>query len=212
MINRESIEKVAWELKNLVISLKEMDDGDDIKQRGGGDIIENRVNKLFKKAMPKEYSSKRSKKSLEDLIIKDDFIIYLIDVKTHNLGSQTSRPNLIAVNKVVQAIKDGTIDSIYYLFVKYKRSKNNLFIEDVCFYSILELNWDQMSIVSLGVPGQIQMKEMRNFEKSEQKVCKKEWIITFFTKCYDFFEKRSLHDMKAKEEFNRLLKEVGKYV
>lgn len=162
--------------------------------------------------MPKEYSSKRSKKSLEDLIIKDDFIIYLIDVKTHNLGSQTSRPNLIAVNKVVQAIKDGTIDSIYYLFVKYKRSKNNLFIEDVCFYSILELNWDQMSIVSLGVPGQIQMKEMRNFEKSEQKVCKKEWIITFFTKCYDFFEKRSLHDMKAKEEFNRLLKEVGKYV
>lgn len=35
MINRESIEKVAWELKNLVISLKEMDDGDDIKQRGG---------------------------------------------------------------------------------------------------------------------------------------------------------------------------------
>jgi len=147
--------------KLLKNSIKDFNVSKNIQQRGIGDEIEARIiNKLSSK---KEYSEPSGKKSTGDFSLNINNENNMIDIKSHNVDSDMSMPNLISISKLDKIIDNN--EKLYYNIISYKVVEHDNFNEVKIInnhvLNIYELNVEKLSIGNLG-NGQLQIKNLNN--------------------------------------------------
>jgi len=129
------------------------------QQRTVGDLIESKVSEILFNSTSELISEKRaprSKKSIEDVTLVSNGVLYYIDPKTHDINSDFSMPNLTSVEKI-KKLFDTTDKELIYVFVSYAITDGMVIINDVKVFFIWELDISILGVGALG-KGQLQIK------------------------------------------------------
>lgn len=188
------------EIKNIVT--KEFKnrkyDTSSLMQRGVGDVIETNISQFllnYKSDFLVEKAS--SKRSVEDVKIKKNGNVYIVDVKTHNVDSEFSMPNLISIDRVRKNVIPNSY--IVYIFVDYKTTDNITEITDINVFYIEDLSWDILTISNLG-KGQLQIKNANKQIKTTT-IGRDEWMKTLKENVLVYYDKliKKIEDVYKKE-------------
>ena len=188
------------EIKNIVT--KEFKnrkyDTSSLMQRGVGDVIETNISQFllnYKSDFLVEKAS--SKRSVEDVKIKKNGNVYIVDVKTHNVDSEFSMPNLISIDRVRKNVIPNSY--IVYIFVDYKTTDNITEITDINVFYIEDLSWDILTISNLG-KGQLQIKNANKQIKTTT-IGRDEWMRTLKENALVYYDKliKKIEDKYKKE-------------
>jgi hypothetical protein len=129
------------------------------QQRTVGDLIESKVSEILFNSNSELISEKRaprSKKSIEDVTLVSNGVLYYIDPKTHDINSDFSMPNLTSVEKI-KKLFDTTDKELIYVFVSYSITNAMVIISDVKVFFLWELDISILGVGALG-KGQLQIK------------------------------------------------------
>jgi hypothetical protein len=157
-----------------------------LMQRGVGDVIETNISKFllnYKSDFLVEKAS--SKRSAEDVKITKDGNVYIIDVKTHNVDSEFSMPNLVSIDRIRKNVIPNRY--ILYIFVDYKTIDGITEIIDIDTFYIEDLSWDILTISNLG-KGQLQIKNANNKIKTTQ-IGRDMWMKILKEKALVYYDK-----------------------
>lgn len=188
------------EIKNIVT--KEFKnrkyDTSSLMQRGVGDVIETNISQFllnYKSDFLVEKAS--SKRSVEDVKIKKNGNVYIVDIKTHNVDSEFSMPNLISIDRVRKNVIPNSY--IVYIFVDYKTTDNITEITDINVFYIEDLSWDILTISNIG-KGQLQIKNANKKIKTTT-IGRDEWMKTLKENVLVYYDKliKKIEDVYKKE-------------
>jgi hypothetical protein len=129
------------------------------QQRTVGDLIESKVSEILFNSTSELISEKiapRSKKSIEDVTLVSNGVLYYIDPKTHDINSEFSMPNLTSVQKI-KKLFDTTDKELIYVFVSYAITDGRVIISDIKVFFLWELDISILGVGALG-KGQLQIK------------------------------------------------------
>lgn len=122
--------------------------------RAVGDAVQEVLSEHFKTLLGdfcKDYSATFARRAMADLAFYDtsDFY-YVVDVKTHNLGTQFNMPNLTSVERLARFYED---DKNYFtlLIVKYEVEEAKIAFKEAHFVPIEFLAWECLAVGALGV-------------------------------------------------------------
>ncbi|GIV83349.1 MAG: hypothetical protein KatS3mg052_0356 [Candidatus Roseilinea sp.] len=124
---------------------------------------------------------------MADLAFTDrDGFYYVVDVKTHRLGTQFNMPNLTSVERLARFYED---DRNYFvvLIVKYAIEGTKVIVERVHFLPIEFLAWGCLTIGALGW-GQIQIANANVVDVNEG-YSRKKWMIELCNVMLEFYPK-----------------------
>lgn len=160
-----------------------------LQQRGVADVIEKYICEQITKIDNKELIIERSKtkRSLEDVQIKNNQELYKIDIKTHDLNSDFSMPNLISVDRLKKFYENDN-NHLMYIIISYTTNNNITQIKNIEIRYIEELSWEILGIQNLG-KGQLQIKNMNN-ELIFVEPNREEWINTLKQNMIKFYKKQ----------------------
>jgi hypothetical protein len=166
-----------------------------LQQRGVADVIEKyiceQITKIDNKELIIEQST--SKRSLEDIQIKNNQELYKIDIKTHDLNSDFSMPNLISVDRLKKFYENKN-NHLIYIIVSYQTINEITQIKNIQIRFVEELSWEILGIQNLG-KGQLQIKNMNN-ELIFVEPNREEWINTLKQNMIKFYKKQSAKTQK----------------
>lgn len=155
------------------------------EQRGIGDYIEGLVVEEALINYPAYFVKRSSKKSTEDFALDVGDITHFVDIKTHDIHSTFSMPNLTAVDKLAALYSDAKKSiQLHYLFVSYTLLNGVLTIKDVKVCRPHNLSWKYLNVANLG-NGQLQIKNMHKV-KIDYTINKQKWFRDFINKVVDF--------------------------
>jgi len=129
------------------------------QQRTVGDLIEGKVSEILYNSESDLISEKRpprSKKSIEDLTLVSNGIVYYVDPKTHDINSDFSMPNLTSIDKIKKLFKNVN-EELIYIFVSYEINNGTVIILNIKVFFIWELDISILGVGALG-KGQLQIK------------------------------------------------------
>ena len=158
--------------------------------RAVGDAIETILSDQFQSLLGKlcaEYSAAFARRAMADLAFTDrDGLYYVVDVKTHRLGTHFNMPNLTSVERLARFYED---DENYFvvLFVKYAIEGTKVKAERAHFVPIEFLSWDCLTIGALGW-GQIQIANA-NVININEGYSRKKWMIELCNVMLEFYPK-----------------------
>jgi hypothetical protein len=122
---------------------------------------------------------------MADLAFKDrDGLYYIVDVKTHRLGTQFNMPNLTSVERLAR-FYEGDENYFAVLFVKYAVDETKLKVKQTHFIPIEFLSWDCLTIGALGW-GQIQIANA-NVINIRPGYSRKDWMIELCNVMLEFY-------------------------
>jgi hypothetical protein len=156
--------------------------------RATGDAIQVILSEHFQSVLGgvcADYSSEFARRAMADLAFTDtDGLYYVVDVKTHRLGTHFNMPNLTSVERLARFYED---DKNYFvvLMVKYSIQTTKVTAEEVTFVPIEFLAWDCLTIGALGW-GQIQIANA-NAMKVKEANERKEWMIGLCDTMLEFY-------------------------
>ncbi len=139
---------------------------------------------------------------MADLAFTDsDGLYYVVDVKTHRVGTHFNMPNLTSVERVARFYED---DKNYFavLIVKYSIQATSVTVKDVTFVPIEFLSWDCLTIGALGW-GQIQLANA-NVVKIREGYTRKKWMIELCDVMLDFYPREIEKIGERVEYFKRV--------
>ena len=122
---------------------------------------------------------------MADLAFKDkDGFYYVVDVKTHRLGTAFNMPNLTSVERLARFYED---DSNYFvlLLIKYEIVGVKVEVKDAHFVPIEFLGWDCLTIGALGW-GQIQIANA-NVVNIDSGYSRKKWMLELCDTMLQFY-------------------------
>tara|TARA_R100000908_G_C3738720_1_gene135825 strand:+ start:345 stop:947 length:603 start_codon:yes stop_codon:yes gene_type:complete len=150
---------------------------ENLMQRGIADIIEQDVSKIIlnlKSRIIKESYEAKSKRSIEDVgLITNDYDDVKIDIKTHDIESELSMPNLISIARLKKFYENDR-NLLVYVFVKYINHGNNVQVTQVRVKPIEQINWECLTIGNLG-KGQLQITDMNKIS-FQNFMTRKDWM------------------------------------
>ena len=134
---------------------------DNIEQRGYADMIEKLVAEEARKNCPDKFHKARSKRSVEDFSYRGSKTTWY-DVKSFDVDSDFSMPNLISIDRCRKVLADPNQDLVYIL-VDYRidHIKRTVEIVKIEFRAIYEIDPAVLAIQNLG-KGVLQVKNMHN--------------------------------------------------
>lgn len=163
-------------------------DSSNIQQRGIADKIEDivcsQVMKLKSSGLVVEAAT--SKRSIEDIQIKEGANLYKIDIKSHDVMSDFSMPNLVSIDRLRKFYEKDT-NFLVYIFVDYKTVGTTTTIDKIEVRLVEELDWSILAIQNLG-KGQLQIKNM-NSELIFTSINRDEWISVLKKNAIDYYNK-----------------------
>ena len=170
-------------------------DTTNLQQRGVADVIEKYICEQITKIDNKELIIERSKtkRSLEDVQIKNNQELYKIDIKTHDLNSDFSMPNLISVDRLKKFYENNN-NHLMYIIISYTTNNNITQIKNIEIRYIEELSWEILGIQNLG-KGQLQIKNLNN-ELIFVEPNREEWIKTLKQNMIKFYKKQIIKTQK----------------
>lgn len=127
---------------------------------------------------------------------------YVVDVKTHRLGTHFNMPNLTPVERLARFYED---EKNYFvvLIVKYSIEATSVTVEEVTFIPIEFLSWDCLTIGALGW-GQIQIANA-NVVKIKEGCPPKEWMIQLCDIMLDFYP-REIEKIGERIEYFKMVR------
>lgn len=132
------------------------------QQRTVGDLIESKVLEILYNSNSELISEKRPPrgvKSIEDVTLVSDKIVYYVDPKTRNINAKFSMPNLTSVEKIKELFLSDN-EELIYVFINYSLINGMVVIEDIKVFFIWELDSSILGIGALG-KGQLQIKDAK---------------------------------------------------
>lgn len=115
-----------------------------------------------------------SVKSIENIEIEHSGNTYKIDIKTHDINSDFSMPNLISIDRARKFLSDLN-NHIIYIFIDYTIEDNTVYIINAKVKPIESLDWSYLAIQNLG-KGQLQIKSMSNGLFFNDNIDKQIWL------------------------------------
>lgn len=130
-----------------------------------GDALQAFIGEHLSMCFPKEFSTKFEtdfeRRSMEDMAFYDnENNYYAIDVKTHDIDSHFSMPNLISMQRLARFYRNST-NTFCILLVEYKVVDTHLEYTKCYFKPIEYFSWTCLTLGALGW-GQIQIANARN--------------------------------------------------
>jgi hypothetical protein len=159
-------------------------------QRTVGDLIENKISDILFNSDSELITEKReprSKKSIEDVTLVSDGVLYYIDPKTHDTNSDFSMPNLTSIDKIKKLFSSNE-QGLIYVFVSYGLDNGMVVISDIKVFFIWELDISILGIGALG-KGQLQIKNANN-ELVFTNKGKEEWFEDFKKLVQEYLKKQ----------------------
>lgn len=126
-----------------------------------------------------------SRRAIEDAAFNDDGKYYAVDVKTHNLQANFSRPNLISVKRLAEFYKNPN-NNFCVLIVSYTVSDNMIDYKECHFNLIESFSWDCLAFGALGC-GQIQIANPNNLSFNND-IDRKIWMVELCDKLEAFYD------------------------
>ena len=145
-----------------------------------GDFTQDIIEEFFRKKLPDTIGTpiqeKFARRAMADLAFTDIYNNYIIvDVKTHNLDTSFNMPNLTSVERLARFYED---DSNYFsvMIIEYAKKNNFFFVSNIFFIPIEFLNWDCLTIGTLGW-GQIQIANANTIHINTEQT-RKSWMLS----------------------------------
>ena len=162
---------------------------DNLEQRGYADMIEKLVAEQAKTNNPLQFRKARSKRSIEDFSYHLDNQSIWFDVKSFDVNSDFSMPNLVSIDRLRKVMSDDTQDLIYIL-VDYRLDHDNkkVTVDKIQFRPVYTIDPSVLAIQNLG-KGVLQVKNMHN-SLDRYTGSKEEWMKQISSMAYNFYEKQ----------------------
>lgn len=159
--------------------------------RAVGDAIQALLEIQFPDLLPndilKNYSSAFARRSMADFAFEDvDNFYYVVDNKTHNLGTDFNMPNLTSVERLSRFYGD---DNNYFtlLTLAYEIVDDSIKAKHCHFVPIEHLDWSCLTVGALGW-GQIQIANSNNIVINREQT-RRSWMLKLCDKLADFYPK-----------------------
>lgn len=174
--------------------------------RAVGDAIQELLETKFPNLLPKdilsEYNASFARRSMADFAFEDkDGFYYVVDNKTHNLGTAFNMPNLTSVERLSRFYED---DRNYFtlLMVAYRADSGNIVVENCHFLPIEHLSWKCLTIGALGW-GQIQIANSNRII-IDRKQSRKSWMLQLCDQLAHFYPKEIGKITKRIDHFSKI--------
>jgi hypothetical protein len=160
-----------------------------LMQRGVGDIIETKIANFLLSYESTNFivEEATSKRSIEDVKLTKGKEVYFIDVKTHDVDSDFSMPNLVSIDRIRKTLPNKD-NFILYVFVDYKTTDNITQIIDIKVFYIEDLDWSILSIANLGL-GQLQIKDANKSLQFTQ-IGRDAWLAVLKSNALSYYDKQ----------------------
>ena len=171
--------------------------------RAVGDAVQEYLETNFEKCLPsgvvKEFESTFARRAMADFAFTDvDDNYYVIDSKTHNLGTAFNMPNLTSVERLSRFYENPK-NYFSILITAYKVENSKLIFEDCKFVPIELLDWSCLTLGALGW-GQIQISNSNNVVINENNTRKK-WMLELCDRLDRFYPKEISKIKKRMDHF-----------
>ena len=177
--------------------------------RAVGDAVQGVLGEHFKAILGeacKDYSDTFARRAMADLAFYDTSgFYYVVDVKTHNLGTQFNMPNLTSVERLARFYEDDN-NCFTLLIVKYEILEAEIAFKEAHFVPIEFMSWECLSIGALGW-GQIQISNA-NVIKINEHYPRKKWmlelcdtIVRFYPREIEKIGKRIAYFERVKQQW-----------
>lgn len=203
-------------------NLQDFDLVDGGQQRTIGDLIENMVINIIKQnqgEIIQEVKLSKGKKSTEDVAFISDGVKYLLDPKSHNVDSDFSMPNLIAIEKLRKLLSKNVEkkkpvrkskkpkkivlpQELMFVFVDYKIESDIVKIGSVNVTFVWELDMSMLGVGALG-KGQLQIKNL-NKDLVFTDEGKNIWFQRLRIEVKSYLEKQIIKIKKLQEEWDNI--------
>jgi len=135
-----------------------------------------------------------------DIEITSDDQFYIVDIKTQNINTVYSVPNLISIKKAKDILKNHD-NHIIYVFIEYElENLGETRIVNIKVQPIESLDWSYLAIQNLG-RGQLQIKNTANGLTFNNEVTRKQWFGEFKDKSIEYYNNLILKITEYKSEF-----------
>ena len=132
-----------------------------------------------------EYSSEFARRAMADLAFRDrNGFYYVVDVKTHRIGTAFNMPNLTSVERLARFYEDDS-NYVLLLLVKYDITGVKVEVKNVHFVPIEFLSWECLTVGALGW-GQIQIANA-NLVTIKTGHSRKTWMLELCDVMLDFY-------------------------
>lgn len=138
-------------------------------------IFENNFERCIPNGISKNINTSFARRAMADLAFEDiNDLYYVVDVKTHNLGTKFNMPNLgtkfnmpnlTSVERLSRFYGDNN-NYFALLLTSYAIEADTLIFKDCKFIPIEMLDWDCLTIGALGW-GQIQIANSNNHKRTK---------------------------------------------
>ena len=173
--------------------------------RAVGDAIQTILSEHFQSLLGKlcvDYSAEFARRAMADLAFTDiDGLYYIVDVKTHRLGTHFNMPNLTSVERLAR-FYEGEENYFVVLIVKYAIEGVTARVKEVHFIPIEFLAWDCLTIGALGW-GQIQIANANTLNINEG-YSRKKWMIELCDVMFEFYPREIGKISERIEYFKRV--------
>jgi hypothetical protein len=174
--NRQKIEKTVIKLlnDNQLMNYNTVN-----SPRAVGDAVQGFLEKNISQCLPKKLITKINtsfaRRSMADLAFEDvSENYYVVDIKTHNLGTSFNMPNLTSVERLARFYGDNK-NYFVLLLVSYTIQNDQLLFKECLFVPIEYLDWSCLTLGALGW-GQIQIANS-NIINIEAANTRKKWML-----------------------------------
>ncbi|GMO65223.1 MAG: hypothetical protein Ta2A_13290 [Treponemataceae bacterium] len=147
--------------------------------RAVGDAVQSFLEQKFSSCVPaglvSKFSTTFARRSMADFAFEDsNGFYYVIDFKTHNLGTKFNMPNLTSVERLARFYGDNK-NYFVLLLVSYNIEGDSLSFKDCTFVPIEMLDWSCLTLGALGW-GQIQIANSNIINITPENTRKK-WML-----------------------------------
>jgi hypothetical protein len=174
--------------------------------RAVGDAIQELLEIKFPSLLPndilKNYSSAFARRAMADFAFEDvDDFYYVVDNKTHNLGTDFNMPNLTSVERLSRFYED---DNNYFtlLTVAYVVVDSSIEVKNCHFVPIEHLDWSCLTVGALGW-GQIQIANSNTIVINRDQT-RRTWMLKLCDKLADFYPKEIAKLTKRITHFEKI--------
>lgn len=173
--------------------------------RAAGDAIQDVLSRSFDAVLGDlraEYSADFARRAMADLAFTDaDGLYYVVDIKTHRVGTSFNMPNLTSVERLTRFYE---ADNNYFcmLMVKYEVQAARLLVTSVTFVPVEFLSWECLTIGALGW-GQIQIANSNNINIIPGN-SRKSWMLTLCDVMLTFYPREIIKIQERMARFEQI--------